>query len=115
MDIKLSRFCTPKGSNQAPAYTSYFVGTPTILQETIALDASAHRRKGKFFHFCAPQSESGPYPHRCGKALPDWILAMHVSRYPDGNTQQSSTRSRNQRETEFGARSRLRQKSNKTE
>jgi hypothetical protein len=34
MDIKLSRFYTPKGSNQAPAYTSEFVGTPAISQET---------------------------------------------------------------------------------
>jgi len=34
MDIKLSWFCPPKGSNQAPAYTSEFVGTPAISQET---------------------------------------------------------------------------------
>jgi hypothetical protein len=26
--------CTPKGSNQAPAYTSEFMGTPAISQET---------------------------------------------------------------------------------
>ncbi len=36
MDIKLSRFCTPKGSNQAPAYTSEIQrsGNPATSQET---------------------------------------------------------------------------------
>jgi hypothetical protein len=34
MEIKLSRFCTPKGSNQALAYTLQFEGTLAISPET---------------------------------------------------------------------------------
>ena len=34
MEIKLSRFCTPKGSNQALAYTLEFEGTTEISPET---------------------------------------------------------------------------------
>ena len=34
MEIKLSRFCTLKGSNQALAYTPYFKRTTVISPET---------------------------------------------------------------------------------
>jgi hypothetical protein len=45
MDIKLSRFCTPKGSDQAPAYTSEFKGTPAISQETNRTDDTERDRR----------------------------------------------------------------------
>jgi hypothetical protein len=61
MDIKLSRFCTPRrGSNQAPAYTSQFMETEATSQETNRTDYRP--QPDPFFcpytHFAAHPPES---------------------------------------------------------